>query len=337
MDIEVIKNSVVLIKSSKQDNYEFGTGFVIYRTEESTYILTCTHVIDAVGGKNWIIVNDMIATVLDYSPTDNLDLTLLRIDERFVESPPLPLCSTGVKGLDINIIGFAEQDDNDYHVRRRIEGQLGEQIDFAPIRHKGQIPAWDLHIKEKSYPLKPGYSGSPVIDSASGEVLAIVSYREGAGQKGQAISIENLKILKKIWQEIPYSIIKKPVIQPKIQIPVIARTIATTVAVLVVCIFFIWIQFFKFEEFIIDGKIYNSGSNELMNGVAVVIVDDKDNLISQQVATTGSDGKFIIKEKINVRTQAYILVKKDGCHDLKIPLNRNRTSDLQIKYSCQAE
>jgi len=38
------KRSVVLIVSSDRDENHFGTGFVIHKSEQTTYLLTCAHV-----------------------------------------------------------------------------------------------------------------------------------------------------------------------------------------------------------------------------------------------------------------------------------------------------
>src|SRR5215831_6237314 len=48
--------SVVLIRSTDPYNLHFGTVFCIYQDRQGTYILTCRHVIDDIGGPNNIYV-----------------------------------------------------------------------------------------------------------------------------------------------------------------------------------------------------------------------------------------------------------------------------------------
>jgi hypothetical protein len=212
--IEDFRKSVVLIESSERANTEFGTGFVIHISDRATYVLTCAHVINAVGGPNRVIVDSVSARVISIGEMDSLDLAVLRIDEALFDQDknrrqPFGLSPLGKKGLAISIIGFTEYDNGKYRIGKPIEGKLGASLDYIPARGSVRFEGWNLEIGEGlgSF-LEPGYSGSPVIDLQSGNVLGIVHYREGKGETGKAISIDYLDSLEAIWKEVPKSIIK---------------------------------------------------------------------------------------------------------------------------------
>ncbi|MBM3240899.1 hypothetical protein FJZ31_31840 [Candidatus Poribacteria bacterium] len=124
-------------------------------------------------------------------------------------------------------------------------------------------------------------------------------------------------------------------------------TIIFTVAVLVFLVLFMWIIISTFkdklsssslqrEEIIVDGKVYEVNFEQPMSGVSVIIVDDSDNPMSHE-AVTGTDGKFVLKTTINTQAQAFLLLKKRGYEDWKIPLNKEKISNLKVRYPCQAE
>ena len=87
---------------------------------------------------------------------------------------------------------------NESQVMRPLHGTLGSQITIQSGRNGIRVDAWDL-ILEKDDVLKPGYSGSPVVDRESNQVisqlLAIVCKK---GRKGIAISISALDTIWKV-------------------------------------------------------------------------------------------------------------------------------------------
>ena len=58
-----IEKSTFLIKSS--ENSSFGTGFVVYRDEKGTYLVSCAHVIDDCG-KDALMVEGIEAKLLHW-------------------------------------------------------------------------------------------------------------------------------------------------------------------------------------------------------------------------------------------------------------------------------
>ncbi|NEO74423.1 trypsin-like peptidase domain-containing protein [Moorena sp. SIO3H5] len=197
-------DSVILITSSDSSrNRNFGTGFVIHRDTNHTYLLTCAHVVNDVGGAETIRANGLPATVIASGDDKGFDLAVLTV-EGLWDKPLLNLCASGQKDKPFIIYGFYEFAQKDNPALRKIQGQLGNQIQLASKNGSDRIKAWDLIIKDKYY-LQPGYSGSPVIDQETNSVLGVVSYRIGKGEEGLAISIEALK---QIWEDIPSRIVK---------------------------------------------------------------------------------------------------------------------------------
>lgn len=201
--------SVILITSSDSSrNRHFGTGFVIHKDTNHTYLLTCAHVVNDVGGAETIRANSLPATVIASGEDKGFDLAVLKV-EGLLDKPQLNLCASGEKDKPFIISGFYEFAPKAPPALRDIEGQLGRQIRLPSNDGGDRINGWDLIIKDKYY-LQPGYSGSPVIDQETGSVLGVVSYRIGKGEEGLAISIEALK---QIWEEMPSRILNNLFIQ----------------------------------------------------------------------------------------------------------------------------
>jgi tetratricopeptide (TPR) repeat protein len=194
-----LQDSVVLITSGDVENRRFGTGFVIYKdnTTNTTYLLTCAHVVRDVGGAHQVVVKDYPAKVIACGSEEGPDdLAILQI-EKLLNVPSLKLHSSGQKGDLFITIGFQSFDKQ--FLVRTIRGNLGEQVGLEIRGRKNRVRAWDLRILD-DHNLQPGYSGSPVIDETSSSVLGVVSHRQGEGEKGIAISVE---VLRKIWEEMP--------------------------------------------------------------------------------------------------------------------------------------
>jgi prenyltransferase beta subunit len=191
-----LQESVVLISSSQPDNQDFGTGFIIYQDGAYSYLLTCAHVLEDVGGMEFLQVSGMSASVVAAGAANTLDLAVLRVGG-LLDKQPLHLKISGKKDSSVIATGF--QRFGKHLLIRPIQGKLGEQVGLESSARAGRIKAWDLKI-EDDYHLEPGYSGSPLVEETSGDVMGIVGYRQGKGDKGVAISIEGIK---EIWPEIP--------------------------------------------------------------------------------------------------------------------------------------
>lgn len=200
-------DSVILITNKDIKNKSFGTGFVIHRDEEATYLLTCAHVVRDVGGVNELCERCELwaggeeATIIPSKGSD-FDLAVLRV-EGLYDKPLLKLCAAGAENKPFIINGYYDFDDKNTRLGRDISGKLGQQTELPSQNGSQKINAWDLKI-EGEYTLQPGYSGSPVIDKENSYVLGVVSHRIGEGEKGLAISIDALA---KVWTEMPNNLI----------------------------------------------------------------------------------------------------------------------------------
>jgi hypothetical protein len=196
-----IFQSVVRVTSRNPDINEFGSGFVVYHDAEQDthYIVTCTHVIHDVGGADQVQVEGKEATIIVLDPSADIDLVVLRV-AGLGNRAVLSLKAAGERGTPIEVTGFSYQ--GKQHIARTLHGTLGGSIAIDTRSQQGYINAWDLKI-DGDYVLEPGYSGSPVVEQASGNVLAIVSHRVGSGQRGMALSVAALA---KLWRDCPLSL-----------------------------------------------------------------------------------------------------------------------------------
>ena len=195
-----LQNSVVLITSRDPSNTYFGTGFVIHQDEQAAYLLTCAHVVQAVGSEK-LEIRGIQARVIASNPEEGADLAVLRI-EKLLDVPPLPLYAVGEQGKPFSTAGF--QSYGKRFLVRELHGTLGEQVGLETRGQTDRIRAWDLKITD-DYQLQRGYSGSPVVD-ANDNVIGVVNTRQGEGKKGLAVSITALE---KIWPEMPPGLFRK--------------------------------------------------------------------------------------------------------------------------------
>ena len=200
--LEHIEESVVLITSKQDATTEFGSGFPIYQDANSTYFLTCAHVVEDVGGVDNIKIRDVPATVIALGHKLGCDLAVLKIDKGLVKQT-FDLAIQVQLGQKIMVIGYS-QNSTFVKTRRKMDGVLGDKVSFD---YKGiQTNAWDVHINNDSdSTLQPGYSGSPVIDTNTGSAIAVITQRQGEGKRGHAISIHELK---QVWKEMPDSLLQ---------------------------------------------------------------------------------------------------------------------------------
>jgi hypothetical protein len=210
------KDAVFLLTSADGGKKAFGTGFAVAHQDGRLYLLTCAHVADQLDSK--VRVSGQEAEILAKGSPDSIDMALLRIP---CEQPPLLLnrAVRGKEGLKFQICGygpFAGAKDN--YVLRHIEGRLGKSIAFESPG-SGRVEAWDLHVEDDDFSrLQGGYSGSPLCDEQGG-LLAVVSHKVDAGQRGHAVAIANLKtIYPDIEQLIPSFAAPRPAASPADQI-----------------------------------------------------------------------------------------------------------------------
>jgi hypothetical protein len=192
-------NSIVLITSSTVGHKRtFGTGFVIDQSLHITYVITCDHVVKQMGGDHAVEVDGRPAEVIASGREFGFDLTILKV-LGLAHRDSLQLNPSGDHGSACIIQGFYEFDTSINPVLRSIQATLGEVVELRSQDGRKTASAWDLNLKE-SYNLRPGYSGSPVVNIKTGSALGVVTHQVGNGKLGLAISIGAIA---EIWSEIP--------------------------------------------------------------------------------------------------------------------------------------
>ena len=215
VDLKKLEDSIVLIKSAKENRKNvIGTGFIFYKKQNYTYLLTCAHVVEDVGGEENIRVNNIPAEVIKIGDVQGFDLAILKVNKNF-SLPSLNLMilyGEEEKKLEVKIPGFYLWSQNNALRRQTIKGEMIVEVDgeraFQLIENMPEDVAVEkLEIKKGR--LRSGYSGSPVIDINTGLVVGLVTHKvdvDGEGRFGRAISIEALE---KIWSEIPNEVSKQ--------------------------------------------------------------------------------------------------------------------------------
>ena len=98
-----LEESIVLITSASDNSRKadvIGTGFAFYRKDNYTYLLTCAHVVDDVGGEENVLVNNIPAAVLAIGDITGFDLAVLRV-ENLNNIPVLQLINLSHHGTSL--------------------------------------------------------------------------------------------------------------------------------------------------------------------------------------------------------------------------------------------
>ncbi|OBQ27991.1 MAG: hypothetical protein AN483_17930 [Aphanizomenon flos-aquae MDT14a] len=197
-----VKRSVVRItakfSNSERQGLEVGTGVVIQRNANRTLILTGRHVIFDGNdqGKNIQVEFFSVppanrvrmrrnAKLLKMTSTENkLDLAVLEISGKLPEDiQPLSISTTIDPAMSIQIIGH--------------DAQRGKDESWSVKSGKIIVKNQELEISETE--LRPGYSGSPVIDSKN-RFIAIVYARKPGETRNFAYPISQVKKQLSIWK-----------------------------------------------------------------------------------------------------------------------------------------
>ena len=196
-----VKRSVVLItakfSNSQRQGIEVGTGVVIQRDANRTLILTNRHVIFDGNEQGENIQVEFFsspptgkvrmrrnAKLLKMTPTDKLDLAVLEITDKLpADIQPLSMSTTINPAMPIQIIGH--------------DAKRGEDKSWSV--QSGKINNQNQQLQISATQLKPGYSGSPVIDSKN-RLIGIVYARKPGETKNFAYPISVVKKQLSIWK-----------------------------------------------------------------------------------------------------------------------------------------
>ncbi len=196
-----LEQSVFLITSSDSDNKNFATGFAIKQEGSFSYILSCAHVIEELGGEDKIRVADIPAHLVAQGSPKDIDLAVLRV-EGLGNPHPFILRDLGSKDQRLMIRGFSAFDiRNKQFISYPLSGHLGDRISIESPTKTEPIMGWDLSIEHAGTfsTLKSVYSGSPVCYEDTDIVLGVFIRNTEMGRRAYAISISNLE---KIWPGI---------------------------------------------------------------------------------------------------------------------------------------
>lgn len=179
----------------------YGTGFPFAREGDRTYLLTCRHVLDALGdlSKAWVRPwrakhSNRIGVPFEVvaAGEGSLDLAVIAV-KGWADETVLQLLPDTDRNTPFEIFGAGAKADKDpTPVARRLCGTLGEDVSFdAP--DGAAVSGWEILIDNDSdfSRLKRGYSGAPVWDPEAQAVAAIVTTRWGE-DKGYAIAVDNV-------------------------------------------------------------------------------------------------------------------------------------------------
>ena len=197
-----VKRSVVLItakfSNSQRQGIEVGTGVVIQRDANRTLILTNRHVIFDGNEQGENIQVEFFsspplgkvrmrrnAKLLQKTPTDELDLAVLEITDKLpADIQPLSMSTTINPAMSIQIIGH--------------DAKRGEDKSWS-VKSGKIIIVQNRKLEISETELKPGYSGSPVIDSKN-RLIGIVYARKPGETQNFAYPVSIVKKQLSTWK-----------------------------------------------------------------------------------------------------------------------------------------
>ncbi|CAA6819517.1 MAG: Unknown protein [uncultured Sulfurovum sp.] len=184
-------NSTFIIKSS--ENSSFGTGFVVYKDDNVSYIVTCAHVIDACK-KDSLLVNGEVATLVAIGAKNEIDLAVIRVEK--LESTALKLSAIPVyEKMPFAVQGFKKYI-NRNHKFELLEGTIKKSSQIKTDEATIDIHELSLCLDDS---IEQGYSGSAIYSTSSRYVFAVAISRYDK-KHADAISI---KYLRDIWEQMP--------------------------------------------------------------------------------------------------------------------------------------
>lgn len=181
------------------DGKEFGTGFAVFCDQETTWLVTCAHVIETRPEATLTVGKrpaEIVANGRTKERDKKIDLAVLKVTGLQV-TRVLSLDPSIFSGQSCRIPGWCKH--SDAYRSDCLDASVAKPFSWT---EEGSIliaAAFDLAI-EKGGQLDKGYSGSPVICPDTGAVFAVVATNKEPGTSGTAIAISHLR---DIWPEMP--------------------------------------------------------------------------------------------------------------------------------------
>ena len=169
---EQILDATVQIVSADPSHSWFGTGFVFFHNESASYLLTCAHVVQDVGGSAYVQVAATPAEVIADGGVRGLDMAVLRVSPR-LDRPALPLLPADVpieEGTSFRVAGFFDVGSGK-RLMRPVVGAVTAQERMELAGGAGAARTLRLHL-DADYQIQKGYSGAAVVDTSRGYVSA---------------------------------------------------------------------------------------------------------------------------------------------------------------------
>lgn len=190
-------SSIALVESAKIDCSDFGTSFLIDKSGQATFWLTCAHVIKSIKNPDNIRIGELPAKLISPSKDqinnslrENFDLALLKV-EGLYNKRKVQLAWPISRNLRFITTGFYQQPKTKELFLEEISGRLHAARLNAVA---GGKYAWVLDLDvDDNLALEPGYSGSPIFVPNTRKVVGVVEQRQASGKKGKAISIDAAK------------------------------------------------------------------------------------------------------------------------------------------------
>lgn len=179
------ENAVFRVTGPERKGKVHGTGFACGRDDDAVLVVTCWHVVRAIGADQ-LHIRGKPCELVSSAGDDDLDLAVLRV-AGLPGVETLTLGRNAAEGRAFDTYGYEP-------VGRSLSGTLGKRTS-RPHDSGDDVPAWDYYLQDGARRLeevKDGYSGAPLCDVRTRRVLAVITHRQGT-DKGFAIDIANLE------------------------------------------------------------------------------------------------------------------------------------------------
>lgn len=208
---KALMESIVRISSMNNPN-DMGTGFIFYRDESFTYILTCQHVVlDIVGYDNkqeYLIAGGLKAEIVAEGQRSGMDIAILKVNG-LRNQPILKLSESALKGDRFISVGYSNHTENNIPVIGCVEGYINDEKKAESIgtgsdllEENIRFPLWYLKADEsgEDNKMRKGYSGSPLCNQVTGRIVGIVSHKDSKQDDFSGLAIST-KALQYIWRD----------------------------------------------------------------------------------------------------------------------------------------